>query len=121
MILVTGATGKVGSAAVRALRERRIAVRALARDPRRAGELAAAGAEVVEGDLEKSATLDAALAGIRSVILVSPAVPAQELNVVDSAVRAGVGSGAIRRRACSITPRTTNGSHGSIRSGTDQK
>jgi uncharacterized protein YbjT (DUF2867 family) len=92
VILVTGATGKVGSEAVRLLRERGVPVRALVRDPHSAGAgaLSAIGAEVVEGDFEKAATLDAALTGVTSVILVSPAVPAQELNVVGRAARAGV-------------------------------
>ena len=43
------------------------------------------------GDLEVPATIDAAMHGVSSVVLVSPAIPAQELNVVDSAVRAGAG------------------------------
>ncbi len=37
------------------------------------------------------ATLDGAMRGVAGVVLVSPAVPAQELNVIDSALRAGVG------------------------------
>ena len=91
MILVTGATGKVGSEAVRLLRQRDLAVRALVRDRDKAHELATAGAEVVVGDLTVPATLDEALVGVDTVVLVSPAVPGQELNVVDSAARAGVG------------------------------
>ena len=90
-ILVTGATGKVGSAAVRALRERGIPVRALVRDAGKAGALADLGAQIAVGDLTDPAGLDAALDGIGSVVLVSPAVPEQEINVVDGAVRAGVG------------------------------
>jgi uncharacterized protein YbjT (DUF2867 family) len=43
------------------------------------------------GDLAVPATIDAAMAGVTGVVLVSPAVPAQELNVVASAARAGVG------------------------------
>ncbi len=89
-VLVTGATGKVGSEAVRLLRQQVVAVRALVRDPEKARPLADAGAEVVVGDLEEPATLDRALAGVTNVVLVSPAVPVQELNVVDAAVRAGV-------------------------------
>jgi len=42
------------------------------------------------GDLDAPASIDEAMVGVTSVILVSPAVPAQELNVVSSAVRAGV-------------------------------
>jgi uncharacterized protein YbjT (DUF2867 family) len=90
MILVTGATGKVGSAAVRLLRQREIPVRALVRDEGKAKALADVGAELVVGDFERPDTLDAALAGVSRVILVSPAVPAQELTVVDRAARAGV-------------------------------
>jgi uncharacterized protein YbjT (DUF2867 family) len=90
VILVTGATGKVGSEAVRLLRQRDVPVRALVRDPAKARPLAAAGAEVARADFDVPGTIDTALAGADTVILVSPAVPAQELNVVASAVRQGV-------------------------------
>jgi uncharacterized protein YbjT (DUF2867 family) len=90
MILVTTA-GKVGAAAVRLLALRGDPVRVLVRDPEKAEALAAAGAEIAPGDLDVPVSLDAAMAGVTAVILVSPAVPAQELNVVASAVRAGVG------------------------------
>jgi uncharacterized protein YbjT (DUF2867 family) len=91
MILVTGATGKVGSEAVRLLRQRKIPVRALVRNPEKAAALAQAGAEIAEGDLEVPDTLDEAMKGIATVVLVSPGVPAQEINVIHSAVRAGAG------------------------------
>jgi uncharacterized protein YbjT (DUF2867 family) len=90
MILVTGATGKVGSEAVRLLRQRDLPVRAMVRDPAKAGPLAAGGAELARADLDVPGTIDTALAGVDTVILVSPGVPAQELNVVASAVRQGV-------------------------------
>lgn len=83
VILVTGATGKVGSAAVRLLAQRGVPVRALVRT--------ATGPGDVEGDFDRPDTLDRAMAGVTGVILVSPAVPAQELNVVAAAARAGVG------------------------------
>lgn len=89
MILVTTA-GKVGSEASRLLAERGLPVRVLVRHPEKASALAQAGVEVVEGDLEDPATIDAALKGVSSVVLVSLAIPAQELSVVESAVRAGV-------------------------------
>ena len=54
--------------------------------------LAAAGAVIVAGDLAVPASIDDAMAGVSAVMLVSPAVPAQELNVVASAARAGVGA-----------------------------
>jgi uncharacterized protein YbjT (DUF2867 family) len=91
MILVTTA-GKVGAEAARLLREQDTPVRVLVRDPATAAAqaLAAAGAQIAVGDLTVPATIDAAMAGVSAVILVSPAVPAQELNVVASAGRAGV-------------------------------
>jgi uncharacterized protein YbjT (DUF2867 family) len=90
MILVTTA-GKVGSETVRLLRERYLPVRVLARDPAKVAALAGAGAEVAAGDLDVPASIDDAMKGVSAVVLVSPAVPAQELNVVASAARAGVG------------------------------
>jgi uncharacterized protein YbjT (DUF2867 family) len=90
MILVTTA-GKVGTEAALLLRQRELPVRVLVRDPGQAKALADAGAEVAAGDLGVPASIDAAMAGVTAVILVSPAVPAQELNVVASAARAGAG------------------------------
>ena len=91
MILVTTA-GKVGAETARLLRERDLPVRVLVRDPAKAAPraLAAAGAEITVGDLAVPASVDAAMSGVSAVVLVSPAVPAQELNVVASAARAGV-------------------------------
>ncbi len=89
MILITTA-GKVGSEAARLLAQRGESVRVLVRDTGKAIALTQAGVDVAEGDLGIPATIDAAMQGISTVILVSPAIPAQELSVVDSAVRAGV-------------------------------
>ena len=90
MILVTTA-GKVGSEAACLLAQRGVPVRVLVRDPEKGKALAAAGAEIAVGDLAVPASIDEAMAGVTSVVLVSPAVAAQELNVVASAARAGVG------------------------------
>jgi uncharacterized protein YbjT (DUF2867 family) len=90
MILVTTA-GKVGAETARLLAQRAEPVRVLVRDPDKATALAQAGVEVVRGDLAVPATVDAAMRGVSVVVLVSPAIPAQELNVVGSAVRAGAG------------------------------
>jgi uncharacterized protein YbjT (DUF2867 family) len=91
VILVTTA-GKVGAEAARLLREQDVPVRVLVRDPDRATAkaLAAAGAEIAVGDLDVPASVDDVMAGVSAVVLVSPAVPAQELNVVASAARTGV-------------------------------
>jgi uncharacterized protein YbjT (DUF2867 family) len=91
VILVTTA-GKVGAEAARLLREQDVPVRVLVRDPGKAAArtLAAAGVEIAVGDLDVPASIDAAMGGVSAVVLVSPAVPAQELNVVASAASAGV-------------------------------
>ncbi|WP_329065741.1 NmrA family NAD(P)-binding protein [Amycolatopsis sp. NBC_01480] len=92
MILVTGATGTVGSEAVRLLSAGHQPTRALVRDPSRVAHRddLADEIEIVIGDFDRPDTLDVALDGIDTVILVSPAVPAQEIAVIDSAVRQGV-------------------------------
>ncbi|MGX1777624.1 NmrA family NAD(P)-binding protein [Nocardia brasiliensis] len=87
MILVTGATGKVGSQTVRLLAEQGRPVRALVRDPSRAPRT---DAEIVVADFDRSDTLDAAMHGVDTVVLVTPSVPAQEIAVIDAAVRHGV-------------------------------
>jgi uncharacterized protein YbjT (DUF2867 family) len=90
MILVTTA-GKVGTEAALLLGRQDVPVRVLTRHPENATALADAGVQIAAGDLDERDSIDAAMAGVTSVILVSPAVPAQELNVVASAARAGVG------------------------------
>jgi uncharacterized protein YbjT (DUF2867 family) len=89
MILITTA-GKVGAEAALLLADRGERVRVLVRDPEKAAALARSGVEVVAGDLGVPATIDAAMREVSSVVLVSPAIPTQELNVIDSAARADV-------------------------------
>jgi uncharacterized protein YbjT (DUF2867 family) len=90
MILIMTA-GKVGAEAARLLTQREEPVRILVRDPEKATALAQAGVDVAVGDLGVPATIDTAMRGVSAVVLVSPAIPAQELNVITSAVGAGVG------------------------------
>jgi len=84
-ILVIGATGNVGSAAVVALRRRGASVRAFVRDP--TVELPK-GVEVAVGDLDDAASTCAALDGVDRVFLSSgdgPNKVAQESAVIDAA------------------------------------
>ena len=71
-ILVTGATGQQGGAVARELLAAGHAVRAMTRKPDgdAAQALAALGAEVVAGDLEDTASLEAALDGVWGVFAV---------------------------------------------------
>ena len=89
VILVTTA-GKVGSEAARLLTQRQVPVRVLVRDPEKGKAMADAGVEIAVGDLDIPESINQAMAGVTSVVLVSPAVPAQELNVIASAARAGI-------------------------------
>jgi len=68
MVLVTGATGFLGSYVAEALLARGQAVKLLARRPEQARLLAGRGAQCVAGDLSSTATLAAAIKGCRFVI-----------------------------------------------------
>ncbi len=98
-ILVAGATGRQGGATVRALLERGYSVRALTRHPEseRAKKLAAAGVEVVKGDLGDPASLRAAVDGVQGVFSVTDFWEhghdkeiAHGKNLADAAQAAGV-------------------------------
>lgn len=74
--LVTGATGFVGGLLATRLRERGDAVVALVRDPKRAGDLAALGVELVQGDLADRTALTAAVRGAEIIYHVAGAIAA---------------------------------------------
>jgi UDP-glucose 4-epimerase len=67
-ILVTGATGKVGSRLVKRLAQRGDHVRALVRDPARAADVRGDRVELVEGDLLKAESLAGAVRGVEAVV-----------------------------------------------------
>lgn len=67
-ILITGATGKVGSRLAKHLAQRGDRVRALVRDPARAQELRAANVELVTGDLLDASSLTAAVQDVDAVV-----------------------------------------------------
>ncbi|MFJ2669240.1 NAD(P)H-binding protein [Streptomyces sp. NPDC087525] len=87
MILVTGATGNIGSALVKELRAFGVGpLRGLTRDTARA--VFPEGVEAVEGDLTQTAWLKPALDGVRSLFLVSRM--GSDADIIDAAGRAGV-------------------------------
>ena len=67
-ILVTGATGKVGSRLAKRLSQRGDHVRALVRDPARAAALGADRVELAVGDLLDEPSLAAAVRGVDAVV-----------------------------------------------------
>lgn len=91
MILLTGATGAVGSVVADLLAARGESMRLMIRDPAKATRLP--GAEVVQGDFRDPDSLDRALAGVERAFLLTPVGSQQavwETNFIDAAVRAGI-------------------------------
>jgi uncharacterized protein YbjT (DUF2867 family) len=95
-ILITGATGHVGSGVVTELLDRGVRPRILVRDPERVPEAwleSPTGIDVAVGDFEDPASLDAAMAGVSRVFLTSSDGPdkvAHETAAIDAALRADV-------------------------------
>jgi uncharacterized protein YbjT (DUF2867 family) len=94
MIVVTGATGNVGSSVVRSLIERGEKVRAFVRDAEKARQLLGEGVELSVGDFDDVRSVAGALNGAERVFLSSGEGPDKirwERTVIDAAVEAGVG------------------------------
>lgn len=97
MIVITGANGQLGQLIVAELLKSTppSSIVAVVRDPAKAAGLAALGVQVRPGDYDEPATLDAAFAGARKVLLISSNElgrrVAQHRNVIEAAKRAGVG------------------------------
>src|SRR5262245_58611219 len=92
MILITGATGRVGGLTLKQLSNRGMRVRAMVRNAEKAALVAGPQVETVIGDLARPRSLEAALDGITAALLVSPLDLRQvELqgNFIDAARRAG--------------------------------
>ena len=72
MYAVTGITGQVGSATANSLLEMDQKVRAVVRNPDRAGDWAAKGCEIVQADFSDSAALARAFTGVDGVFILIP-------------------------------------------------
>jgi uncharacterized protein YbjT (DUF2867 family) len=71
-ILITGATGTIGSQATKALLAAKASVRVGLRDPAKGAALAKAGAQVVRFDFEDASTYADAFADVERVFLLTP-------------------------------------------------
>jgi NAD(P)H dehydrogenase (quinone) len=96
MILVTGATGQLGTAVVNHLLKKTSAnqVTALVRDESKASALKEKGVNIRVGNYNDSASLDNVMQGIETVLLIAGTDEENRLrqhqNVVDAAKKAGV-------------------------------
>ncbi|MEK9661159.1 MAG: NAD(P)H-binding protein [Alphaproteobacteria bacterium] len=122
-VAVLGATGVIGRHLVPLLTGRGHRVRAIVRDPSKAGELASGGADIATGDILDPATLVPAFAGCEAVVNAASAVPRPggdtgwqtntrirtegTSNVIDAAQAAGVGR--IIHQSVAMVHRSENG------------
>jgi uncharacterized protein YbjT (DUF2867 family) len=93
MILVTGASGTIGSEVLKQLREAGQPVRAAFHNPQKANEARAKGIDAVAFDFADRAAIAKALKGVDKVFLVGATLPNQsqlEINVVEEAKKADV-------------------------------
>lgn len=93
MILLTGATGKIGGETAKQLLKKGASLRALVRDEAKAADLKTAGVELVVGDIADADTVTQALTGAEKAFLLLPNGETQEANekqFTDLAVAAGV-------------------------------
>ena len=92
-ILITGATGTIGSDLVEKLAAAKVGARALVRSRAKAERIEALGLETVIGDFEQPDTLRAALDGVEKVFLLSAPEERQaelQSNLIQAARSAGV-------------------------------
>lgn len=97
-VLITGATGRIGSRLVPRLLRHSESVRILAREPARAQALEDLGAEIAAGDVCDEADLERALAGVEAVVHLAAAfrgVPDAEAVAVNDRATAALGRAAV--------------------------
>jgi uncharacterized protein YbjT (DUF2867 family) len=93
MILITGATGNVGSEVVKILSRQKHRARAFVRRTSKARPIALPGIELVEGDFAQPDTIARSLEGVDRLFLLIPSssqVEPQQRHFVDAAKRSGV-------------------------------
>lgn len=118
-VLVTGATGFTGGHLARHFVRRGHRVRALVRDPARAGDLRRDGVEVVPGDLADVATLDAAMRGVAVVYNIAAlyrqaGLPESAYRSVNAQAVATIVQRAAAARVCRVVHCSTVGVHGDV-------
>lgn len=93
IVLVTGATGTLGSEIVKILAEARVKVRAAVKTKDKSWKIPAVGVEVVEINMEVPETLSAAFVDVEKLILITPfneKMVEYTKNLVNAAKKSGV-------------------------------
>ena len=72
MILLTGATGKTGSATAKALNERGIKFRALIRNEEKREDIESLGGEVIIGSIENKEAVDQSMVDVETALILLP-------------------------------------------------
>jgi len=93
MILITGGAGTAGSEISKALERMGVRYRSLVRNRVKAAGSASPNVDLVEADLSRPETLEAALDGVEKALLLTavlPEAPQLERNFIRAAKRAGV-------------------------------
>jgi dihydroflavonol-4-reductase len=118
-VLVTGATGFTGGHLARALAAGQYGVRALVRNPAAAGDLAAAGIELVLGDLRDKSALARAVADVEVVYHIAAlyrqaGVPSETYRSVNATAAGDVVEAAARAGVRRVVHCSTVGVHGDV-------
>src|SRR5260370_29954974 len=80
MILIVGASGRLGSVVVQLLLAQGKSIRVMTRDPRGLAYLNQQGAEIVSGDLRDRATLAGACQGVQQLLAAFHSLDGKEDN-----------------------------------------
>jgi|TARA_B100001094_G_scaffold324518_1_gene377232 uncharacterized protein YbjT (DUF2867 family) len=110
MILLTGATGKTGSATAKALNERGIKFRALIRNEEKREGIESLGGEVIIGSIENKEAVDQSMVDIETALILLPNSENQlslEKQLVDSAKQAGANR-IVKMSSIEATPDATS-------------
>ena len=110
MILLTGATGKTGSATAKALNERGIKFRALIRNEEKREGIESLGGEVIIGSIENKEAVDQSMVDVETALILLPNSENQlslEKQLVDSAKQAGANR-VVKMSSIEATPDATS-------------
>jgi dihydroflavonol-4-reductase len=119
-VLITGASGCIGGAVARRLRQAGVPVRALVRPSSDVAVLEAIGARLVTGDVRDAAAVDAAAAGVERIfhfagLLGTARLPDRDYVDVHVGGTANVLAAAAKHGVGRVVHGSTIGVHGSVR------